>query len=282
MVFLIGLVLGPENVLQEKQDEELRRIGELIRKLGSEVLEEREEATQELRGLVEKAEEQLKQAAESPDAERAVRARELLAGLGARRELTENLLRAVPGLEWRLSAGGGTWAEVFLELMDEEGDPTKARITKADLERLGGGALERARTEGEAVEIIARVGMSELTGLAPSLSRSLGDRREDVRSMAAWALGELEAKDCVEELVLYWRIGNLRWCFAPRRAWRALALRAGSRLFWRESTARKDGTSAPISTRSTRCARRRNGGGCGRRRWKKSSGGSHGSGSRGR
>ena len=99
MCILIGAVLALVTVQEDDAG-----AAELVIRLRSDSLEEREKATRRLKEMGKAALPALEKAARDKDVEVASRARHLLKVHGVREKLSEGLLKAMPGVEDRLAA----------------------------------------------------------------------------------------------------------------------------------------------------------------------------------
>lgn len=199
MSFLLAL---PLTVLPQ-QDDTARKVHELIKKLGSNRIQVRDEAARNLKELGEAAIPELGKAANAADAELAGRARFLIHTIGIRKTLTSNLLKAMPGLDYRLAQGGaGAWTTAFLEAVEEDDEGRKhPTLKKQDLETLGRPALRGATTKGEREEICKVAIARGLGSLVPEVVILLKDDASHVRRMAVVALRDLGAIEAIPAIL---------------------------------------------------------------------------------
>ena len=95
-------------------------LGALIEGLGSDRVEERDEAQAKLLEMGEAARPALKKASLSNEREISERARTLLQRLELRKKFTSTLLDAMPGIDLRiLSAEDSAWTEAFLQATEQ-------------------------------------------------------------------------------------------------------------------------------------------------------------------
>jgi HEAT repeat protein len=169
----------------------------LVEKLRSERIEERDEAMRSLRRLGAAAVPHLEKAAGDKDTEVAGRARQILRILEALRHLTPNLLKAFPGAEDRLAAGGPhSWTELLTQ--------AAARLNKDlksdDLEPLIPSAFQEVRTPGELsafANAVAGAHKSALTEVAKLLSHP----EAEMRKAAIVVLGDYSFRPAVGPMI---------------------------------------------------------------------------------
>jgi len=103
----------------QAQDDPARRARELVEKLCSDRLEEREDAARKLKDLGNDALPELEKAAQSGEIELAERSRSVLKVIRVRQRLTPNLVARIPRVVERLASGDGhSWTALFLEIAD--------------------------------------------------------------------------------------------------------------------------------------------------------------------
>src|SRR5882672_4962109 len=133
----------------QAQDDPVRLARELVEKLHSDKIEERDEATRKLMKLGLVAVPDLEKAAESADREVAERAASLVRIIRVRQELSPTILKALPGADERLAGGKDhAWMEVLLDATEVEkriGVPWTAE----DLGPLVRRAIKGAGTEAD-------------------------------------------------------------------------------------------------------------------------------------
>jgi HEAT repeat protein len=162
---------------------------ELLEKLRSENIDERETAARRLKELGVAALPVLEAAAKDPDSEVAERARLLLRIIEIRMRLSPDLRRQHPGLEDRLAGSNPrVWTETYLALTLT----TKTRTP--DLEFLADRALSGARPY-ERAGVISSFGLFGLDRTAPLLVPFLRSADRDLAHYAAVALASMESKE---------------------------------------------------------------------------------------
>jgi HEAT repeat protein len=186
---LLVLVLHP-------QDPAVR---ELVEKLRSDAVEEREEATRRLRTLGRAAAPELEKAARDPDAEVASRARLILRMIDLGDRLTPRLRAAMPGVEERLLRGGAhAWTEVFLEASNAE---KFATLAPRDLAALALPALSGAIGGPEKLKLCDAVMKRSIYAAAPGVAAFLKDPGSDLVVCALQALCQLGACESAADIV---------------------------------------------------------------------------------
>lgn len=169
----------------------------LIRDLGSESVDRRDEAGRRLKEMGRPAFPALEKAVRGSDPEAAARAREILEAIVIRERLSPALLVALPGVDDRLArAGKRAWLEAFLEAADTGRHP---KLKPGDLDALAGPALRAAEGYSEKKGVLQIVSRREIRGAALEVVRLLAD--DDVRSMAAEILGRIRTEEAVREAV---------------------------------------------------------------------------------
>jgi HEAT repeat protein len=191
------------------QQESARQAQELVEKLRSEHVEERQEAARKLKDLGKAALSELEKASRDKDPEVATQAKHILNVVALRETLSPGLWKDLPGMEDRLAEGGHAWTEVLLDVIrkDTESDSSGQKgLTKNRLNALAGPGLREARTADEKEELCLFLVNSNLRGegngssAVPELPKLLRDKEYRVRSLAAMALGRLGAKETVPEI----------------------------------------------------------------------------------
>jgi hypothetical protein len=187
----------------------------LVEKLGSDSLEEREEATRALKTLGKPALPALERAAKSPDLEVAARAERLLRVIPFAEHLTDRVLALMPGVEDRLRMGDGhTWTEVYLDSLAIEG------LSSGDFGAMIAKALDGARSSGEIRRICHAAERMKMKSVSGELSRVLRHESADARADAVRVLGTLGSVEhtaviasLLEDRYLYVRL-NAAWALA--------------------------------------------------------------------
>ena len=183
------------------QDE--KRIQELVDRLRSDDVSQRDEAAKELKALGKKAVPALETAAKSSDAEVSSVAKKLIVSIELAATLTPALRKWKPGIEDLLAAGGDAEAtKLLLEAVeqDEEENPVNPGLWPEDLEALATPALRGAETAAERAVILRFVSAWRLRSASTEVVRLLDDREDGVRIAAAEASGKLGARDAVPKL----------------------------------------------------------------------------------
>ena len=160
-------------------------VGELIRRLASERIEERERAYEALKAVGTPAVPKLREAAGGADPEIRLRASRLLRVIDILDHLNPNLRQAYPGLEEALASGDGKYIPKFLEAASR-GYGADDLDNREELARL---AVASARTNDEKLKIV-EAAESALVGAEP-VAALLRDKDPLVRRQAARALGEI-------------------------------------------------------------------------------------------
>lgn len=227
MVFLAFVLL----VAQEPP-----RAAELVERLRSENIEEREEAAKKLQALGRAAVPQLEKAARDSDGELALRAREILRRGAILERVPRGFDKAFPGLRERLLGGDDhDWTLAFREVFEDRASPA-ARETWSTgsiaevLAFLAPAALRGARNAEERIEVLSTVSAFRIRGAGvvlaeflrdpevgalaaeaivetdakeagPSLQRLLQAPEAAVRRTAVYTLGKLEARDAVPSMI---------------------------------------------------------------------------------
>lgn len=166
-----------------------------VEKLGSDSLEEREEATRALKALGKPALPALEKAAKSSDLEVAARAERLLRVIPFAEHLTDRVLSLMPGVEDRLRVGDDhTWTRVFLDAVAVTG------LQAGDLDPMVAKAFAGVQSGAEARIICAAAEAHRLRSAIPGLAKLLRDSSGDTRAAAVKAFGELGARERSREI----------------------------------------------------------------------------------
>lgn len=191
------------SALASTQDDPSKQARDLIEKLRSDRIEDREEATRKLKDLGKLALQELEKAARNPDAEVAGRAKRIAQVIEIREQLTPNLLKILPGLEERLALGDiHTWTAALLEAVEQQdGRPRYPTLRREDLEPLAAPAAKGAKRSDEKEAICRAVFSWKLRTSAPEIVKFLQDDTEGVREWATAALGQIKAKEYQGEIV---------------------------------------------------------------------------------
>lgn len=182
------------------QGDPSRQARELVEKLRSDRIEEREEAERGLRVLGKPAIPELEKAAKDGEVEVARRAQHLLRVISIMEGLPPALLKAMPGIVDRLASGEPrACTEAFLALAE----PRDASIRAEDLEAIVVPALKGARRDGnppsEASRVLRAAERWSLRSATREIAMLLLD--SEVDSSAADALKNLDATDAIPDLI---------------------------------------------------------------------------------
>jgi HEAT repeat protein len=205
----------------------VRQAQELIEKLRSDHIEERQEAARKLKDLGKAAVPELEKASRDQDPEVSAQATHILKIVTLRETLPPFLWKDLPGMEERLAMGGHAWTELFLESIpkDDKRSSLGFQLLKKDaLIVLAGRALKEARTAKEKIDICFFL-MNEflhqekpsIAPVVPELVKVLKDEDAGSRWSAAMALGALGASETVPEITRLLKDGDIEVrCAVPR------------------------------------------------------------------
>ena len=219
VIFFVPLALALSSPSPDEQD-----AAQLVERLASPSIQDREAAACELRRLGTLAVPELRKAGNHLDPEVAARAEHLLRVLSLSERLTPGLLETFPGVEERLVLGfPQDWTELFLEATEViEGKPKYPSLGRPDCDALSSMAIRGARGEGETRLVSFRIGERRLGGAARELIHLLEDENEHVRNAASWALRHLDSRTALKEILplLEEKDKDIRWAaaYALRRA----------------------------------------------------------------
>lgn len=171
-----------------------------VTKLGSDRADEREAATKALKAVGLRAIPELERTAQGGDPEVVQRSLHLIRVIRLVDVLGPRLLRALPGIEERLSGDDpAAWTAALLAAGQKtEGLPEHPQLTRNDLNLLAARALEGAQDPREKAALCDIVRTRFLTGAARGLVAWLLD--ENLAAMAASALGSIRHRDAVVPL----------------------------------------------------------------------------------
>jgi HEAT repeat protein len=187
----------------------------LVEKLGSEKVEEREEATRRLKVLGRPAEGALREAAKSRDPEVSSRSRLLLRRLEIQTKLSSELKSTFPGIEDRLAGGDDhEWTEILLKATstNKEFERVYPHLGREDLEALGSLAILGASTSKEKLRLCSVINKYKLGGIAAELQLYLHDKDPDVRSNAARTIALRGGREAAPTLIELTRDPDHRVC----------------------------------------------------------------------
>lgn len=169
----------------------------LIEDLSSTDIQRRTKAARELLELGKAAVPALTRAAHQPDPDVALHAKELLARIEFRSQMTPALL-ALDGLESRLfNSGSRAWTAFFLEAVPWKAPPTSpySRLEPSDLACLAEKAIEGAKDESELTQVLEVVLHYRLERCQGALETLVQDPRPSLRGLSSKALVLCERKD---------------------------------------------------------------------------------------
>jgi HEAT repeat protein len=186
-------------VLQLAPEDAVRK---LIEQLSSDRIEARAEAYRKLEEIGRPALPQLQKAALDSDGEVASRARTLLVRIPIREHLTPALISSVDAIYDRLALGD--WTPVFLDLATDLRQPDDRRrypgVRADDLSFMAPMAVTAAKTEADKNAVCQAIGRLQLKTAIPNVVDLLGDELASVRSNAAAALRDADARDRIPAL----------------------------------------------------------------------------------
>ncbi len=180
------------------QEDPAKQVRELVEKLRSESIEEREDATKKLKELGRAALPELEKAAGNGEAEVRIRVGRLLRAIPIAEKLTHDLKRMKPGVEDRLaSPDDHAWTEVLLEAWDGLG----SKLSGDDLDFLSATALHAATSVEERRRLCEIAGERGCRPAIPELILYLKDRNPTTCQNAIRALVKLHARSAWPDLV---------------------------------------------------------------------------------
>jgi HEAT repeat protein len=176
---------------------------QLIERLRSEHIEERNEALVQLKRLGSAAKEELKAVLNDKDAEVASHAKFLLKRIALSSIIGSAIIDSIPDALDRLAGHTHAWTEVFLEVSqyDSDHNPLFPEVTRSDLVPLVAHSLVAASNAEEKLTVLERIEQWLLHGVKLELIACLSDTEHQVRTSAARALGELGEKDAILPLI---------------------------------------------------------------------------------
>ena len=189
--------------LFQTQSDPTRQVRDLVERLRSENVEERDEAAQKLKDLGRAAIPELENAVGDKDGEVPSRARRLLLLIPMAEQVTTNLTRTVPGILERLAMGADRdWTKALLEIVRESGRKHRyPALKREDFDALGSRTVRDAATPEEKSELCKLAAQWGLRSAIPEVTNLLGDPARHVRYQAAECLGNLRAKVAIHELM---------------------------------------------------------------------------------
>ncbi len=164
---------------------------ELVEKLRSDSIEEREGAVRKLRALGKEAVPELEGVAKDPDREVAERARHLLRCVAIGDQLTAKLKKTFPGIEERLAGGGeAAYTAALLRAMTHDYAVRRfPGLGRRDLEPLVVPALRGAVSPVEKASVCRIAATFRLRSAAPAVLPLMADPETEVRGAATETWG---------------------------------------------------------------------------------------------
>ena len=193
---VVALVLSTPMVVQDDP-------ASLVEQLGAERIEERDEAQAKLKALGDKAVPVLEKAAFASNLETAVRAKHLLKVIPLMKELTENLRKALPGVEERLASGDKhLWTKVFLEATgrDEKIAPLYPSLEGKDVAPLTARAIDGALGELQIVAVLEKISAYSIRCVTRELAELLKHDNGAIRGYAVRALAATDGTESASEI----------------------------------------------------------------------------------
>jgi HEAT repeat protein len=200
-VLALGAVLFPSVQPETVGSQD---ISGLLEKLGSESIEDREEATRRLVGMGNVVVPQLEKALSNGTLDTSGRIRTILLRIKVRSQVTPHLLQALPDLEGRLAVQDRhVWTIAFLELAAGivRRNAASRDLTSGDLESLAPQALQSAADSKERIEVCRLIGACGLASMSRDLIPLLVDVDPAVRRVAVSTLGTCGAQEGHESIV---------------------------------------------------------------------------------
>lgn len=219
---------------------------DLVVKLRSEKVDERDEASEKLLLLGEKARTALQAIENDSDREVAARARDLLARLDLRRRLGPALLEAISDIDRRLAGRGDKdWTAVLLEVTEQKLSRRRfPKLRSEDVDVLAAPAMRGAEA-GQRARLVRLVGRWHLSSAIPEVAKLLADPEQETRRAAVEALREFHARSAGPALIAAlgtekepWilgdvidLLGNLEIRESAGEIWRLLKVQKGNDYF---------------------------------------------------
>jgi HEAT repeat protein len=195
---ITGIVLS---VLVSAHSSSSPQARELVDRLRSEKVEDRDDAASKLKALGKAAIPELEKASKDPDADLRILALQLLRVIELQDRLSPELRKAFPGLEERLATGDDqVWAQTLLEAIsvNEQGLPKHSDLGRWDLEPLMIRALQGARMPGNRKTIVSMAGQVKAYSAIPEILNQIRDPEAGIAAIVA--LSGLDAWEAVPEL----------------------------------------------------------------------------------
>jgi HEAT repeat protein len=205
-------------------------LADLVRRLGSESVEERNQAKRLLKEAGRAAVPALERAAKDRDAEVAARAQELLRVLKISETISPVLRREFPGVEERLAAGGDTpWTRVFLDAVETVPGTYQRKhplLRGVHLEALVAPALRGAENSEDFIAICDELQNRPFPAAAPELLKRLKDK--EVGQSVELTLSRFPYPSVVEALLPFLKDESEEIRMRAGRILRALRLPAAA------------------------------------------------------
>jgi HEAT repeat protein len=198
----------------------------LIRKLGSDLPNEREDAASKLKSLGESAVSALEKATKNADSEIAQRSSRVLRAIRLRKTLSPRLLRAMPGVEDALAGEDArAWTRVFLSAFEEDdfGNTRFLTLRPVDLEPLASPALASASEKKEQLLVCKYLGLGRFYSASPQMKRLLDAEDWEVRQAAIETIDRLGCKEMAALIAARLKDKNPWVRFAAARTLASLA-----------------------------------------------------------
>jgi HEAT repeat protein len=177
---------------------------DLVDRLRSDSLEERERAGEELKALGAEAVPELQRASRDADPEVAQNAHRLLAIIDARRKLPPRVVAAIPAIDERFaSPDRPSWSALLETAMehDERGRRRYPSILREDLEAVVLAGLRDPDSVFEGAELSQKAAYHGFRAAIPEIARVVASPHEGLRTGARAALRLLEAREAVPLIV---------------------------------------------------------------------------------
>jgi HEAT repeat protein len=197
------------STLLVQQADSARQARDLIEKLRSDKVEEREEAIKKLIELGKPGSSELEKATTHSDIEVATRARRVLRIFELRDQLPARLQAAIPQVAERLSTGDDhSWTEVFLSVAEKDANGNLPIVTlrREDLNVLAAPSVRGARTDEEWDRVCNAVVELRLRSAVPALISLLQGPTAEVRGRSAYVLAKMRVKEATPEIVKLRRV----------------------------------------------------------------------------
>lgn len=183
------------------QDAQASRISELVKRLASENIEEREAAASSLKAIGARALSELKIAMLGSDQELSKRADALIKVITIQAGLPERVLKLLPHLPEKIVQDERAWTQAFLELGKlRNGVPVVPGITRPDLGSFLPMAVERAENRQTLIRVCAIIREFRLQAATDALRVHLKGEDPFVKATAIETLAELDDNAAYETI----------------------------------------------------------------------------------